>query len=459
MWNLKVIDISKSLYLAIADAMERDIKEGVLLPGDKMPTHRELAKIVGVTVTTATRAYKEAERRGLVTAVVGNGTFVTSDLGFNSSLVNTESSDARLIEMGMVFPLYSVETGLKTVMERVALKDDLQNLMQYIPPQGLPRHRRIGASWIKRFGVRAKAENIIVTAGAQHALTCLFTSVFEPGDRIAVDYITYPGVKSIARRCGIRLEGVMMDSEGMLPGELEVLCNRHAIKGVYTVGCMQNPTNISMSPQRKRDIAQVIKKHGLILVEDDLYSFLSDERGSALTPLIPENSIYIAGLSKAFYAGLRVGFVAAPSRLRNKIAQAVVDTMWMASPLAAEIACESITGGTAEKIIKQRKKELDKRAALLGLKLQGYKYHYAAHSMFAWVQLPETWSSNAFEKSARESGINVVAADKFTVGSMPLPNYVRLSLSGAKDIKEFGKGLDIFLQVLNIEKSATSGIL
>lgn len=459
MWNLKTIDVNKSLYIAIADALERDIREGVLFPGDKMPTHRELAKIVGVTVTTATRAYKEAERRGLITAVVGSGTFVTSDLGFNSSLVNTESRDNRLIEMGLVFPLYSVETDLRTVVNRVAEKNDLQAFMKYIPPQGLPQHRQTGANWMKRFGVRAKPENVVITAGAQHAITCLFTSVFEPGDRIAVDYLTYPGVKSLARRCGIRLEGVLMDDEGMLPDDLEALCNRHNVRGVYTVGCMQNPTNANMSRQRKLGIAKVIKEHDLILIEDDLYGFLSDEVDCALTPLVPENSIYIAGLSKAFYAGLRVGFVAAPSRLCNRISQAVVDTMWMASPLCVEIACESITSGIAQKIIKLRKKEIDRRAAILKDKLQGYSYKYAEHSMFMWLQLPEVWSSNAFEKAARERGINVVSSDKFTVGSAPLPNYIRLSLSGANDMKEFKKGLDILLQALSSKRGGETGIL
>ncbi|MDD4096315.1 MAG: GntR family transcriptional regulator, partial [Oscillospiraceae bacterium] len=64
MWDLKIIDTDQSLYVAIADAMERDIQLGILKGGERMPTHRELARIVGVNVTTITRAYKEAEKRG-----------------------------------------------------------------------------------------------------------------------------------------------------------------------------------------------------------------------------------------------------------------------------------------------------------------------------------------------------------------------------------------------------------
>lgn len=459
MWNLKVIDVEKPLYLAIADALERDIREGTLLPGQKMPTHRELAKMVGVTVTTATRAYKEAERRGLISAIVGSGTFVTSDKGFASALSHADSTGRQLIEMGLVFPTYTVETNLRKVLESMMRKTDLQGLMKYIPPEGLPKHRQIGAGWVKRFGVRARTDDIVITAGAQHAITCLFMSVFEPGDRLAVDCLVYPGVKSLARRCGIRLEGVPMDNEGMLPDALETICKRHKIKGVHTVGSLQNPTNAIMSDRRKRDIAAVIKKRNLLLIEDDLYGFLSDTPNCALSPLVPESSVYIAGLSKAFYSGLRVGFAVVPQSIRNAMSQAVVDTMWMASPLCVEVACESIASGVADDIISARKKELDKRAKMVKAALRGYEYSYAGHSMFMWLQLPEQWPSDIFELAARENGVSVVPADRFIVGSQPRPNCVRLSLSAANTSKELEKGLDILVRLLDSKRGGGARIL
>lgn len=458
-WDLKVIDVNKSLYLSIADALERDIKAGVLKPGQKMPTHRELAKKVGVTLTTATRAYREAERRGLVTAVVGNGTFVTSDLGFNSSLINTEAHDSRLIEMGLVFPLYSVEPGLREVIDRVLAKSDLRDFMKYSPPQGLLRHRQAGARWVKRFGLNVGPDRVLVTAGAQLAINCIFSSAFEPEDRIAVDGLTYPGVKSAARRCGVRLEGVPLDEEGMIPRELEALCNRHRIKGVYTVACLQNPTNACMSETRRRELAEIVKKYDLLLIEDDLYGFLPEKTPPALSALLPENSVYIAGLSKAFYAGLRVGFIVPPPGLFNSIAQGIIDLIWMAPPICAEIACEAIASGAADKVIRQRRREIGRRAALLHEKLAGFAYKYAEHSMYAWVSLPERWSSAAFELAARENGVNVVGADKFTVGSLPLPNCFRLSITGAASYKEFARGLGILAGILKGESGPVSGIM
>ncbi len=89
MWDLKIINTDKSLYIAIADAMERDIRQGILKAGERLPSQRDLAKKVGVNVTTITRAYKEAEKRGLVASTVGSGTYISSDLGFSPSLYNT----------------------------------------------------------------------------------------------------------------------------------------------------------------------------------------------------------------------------------------------------------------------------------------------------------------------------------------------------------------------------------
>lgn len=461
MWNLKIINTDKPFYISIADAIERDIKCGILKPGDKMPTHRELAKTVGVNVTTITRAYQEAEKRGLVTATVGRGTYITADLGENSSLINTDTNTKKekMIEMGLVLPLYSAEPDIRNILSDITCSSDLGEFMKYIPPQGLYRHRKIAAEWIKQFGINAAADKVIITSGVQHAINCILSSVFKPGDHIAVDCMTYPGIKSAAKRCGISLESVSMDKEGMTPQGLEAVCSHNDIKGIYTVARMQNPTNAIMSDKRYNDIAQIIKQHNLILVEDDLYGFLSPEGSRPLSAIVPEQSIYIAGTSKAFYAGLRIGFIVSPERFYNRISQAVVDTVWMAPPLNAEIVCKCISGGIAKEIINLKRMEIKKRAKLMMEELQEYSFKYAGDSMFTWLKLPEFWSSSSFEKEAGCYGINVYSSDKFTVGGIIPPNYIRVSLSGANSILELERGLEILHRLLKREIGHPSGIL
>ena len=459
MWDLKILDTDQALYSAIANAIERDIRLGILKAGEKLPTQRELAKKVGVNVTTITRAYNEAQKRGLVASTVGSGTYIASDLGFCSSLLNTQRDEQKLIELGLVLPLYAVEPDLGAIMEKVLHKNDLKAFMAYTPPQGLYKHRLAGSQWVKRFGVQAEPENVVITAGAQHALNCIFSAVFQPGDRVAVDCLTYPGVKTAAKLCGIQLEAVEMDDEGITPQGLSAVCNRHDVKGVYTVATMQNPTNAAMSDQRRTSVAQIIRRNHLILIEDDLYRFLSCQTAGTLTSLVPEQSIYIAGISKAFYAGLRIGFVVAPGKYCNRIAQAVVDTLWMAPALNAEIACECIASGVADKMIALKRDEIHQRASLLKTKLAGYTYRYTPDSMFAWLKLPEDWSSGKFEKAANDGGVNIVSSEKFSVGGVVPPNFIRISLSGTDSVAQLEKGLDILLQILNREIGMAGGVL
>ncbi len=448
MWDLKVIDTNKSLYLAIADALERDIDAGILNPGDMLPTHRALAKKVGVTVTTATRAYAEAERRGLISAVVGKGTFVTADAKLSVSVIDTHV-DKMPIEMGLTRPLYNDEADLRPVLEHLLQQKHLSKFMQYSDPQGLFEHREAGARWIRRFGVPASPDTVLLTAGGQHAMFCIFYAIFEHGDRLAVDCLTYPGAKAAARRLGLRLEGVMMDEQGMIPEELDALCKRHSIKGIYISGRVQNPTNRIMGQQRREELARIIRKYNLNLVESDSYGFLSDEGNQTLSSLVPHNAIYVSSLSKAFYAGLRVAFVTAPERHYKSIAQGIVDSMLLASPLCAEVACECISMGTADTIIRQKRMALSRRMDAFRETLGQYDYESYDGCMAVWLALPEHWTCTGFELAAERLGLRVYAASRFAVGPVVPPNHIRISLSGPEDMATFSNGLDVLSGLLS----------
>ena len=447
-WNLKIIDTNKSLYIALADALERDIRAGVLQPGDRLPSHRDLAKSVGVTVTTVTRAYAEAERRNLITAMVGMGTFVAADAGVAASLVDTTAQSVKAVNMGLVHPLHGSEQYLEEVVQRVLARGDLHRFVPYAFPQGHQAHRETGARWVARFGVNASAETVVVTSGTQHALHCIFSTLFEHGDRVAVEKYTYPGVKSAARANGIRLEAVEMDAQGMLPESLDALCQRQSIKGLYTAGLVQNPTNSSMGPQRRLALGEVIRRHGLLLLEDGVDAFLTEGDSRTLSALLPEQSIFICGMAQAFYTGLRIAFVVAPLAMCARIAQGVVDSIWMTPPLCAEIICETINSGIADKMIIQKKADLDKRMALFKQRLHGYSFVLDQRSMHVWLELPQGWASLAFEQAAQRVGLQVYSSEKFTVGHMPPPNCVRLAISSPHTMQTFRQGLDLLVGVL-----------
>jgi DNA-binding transcriptional MocR family regulator len=449
MWNPKIIANDKSLYLAIADALEQDIRGGLLKPGQKMPTHRELADIIGVNVTTITRAYKEAERRGLIAGTVGRGTYIRSDYGTDSTIMRITEKPSKIIEMGPILPLYHCEPDISRLIEKLVKNHQVNRFLKYSDPLGLPEHRETGAYWVRRFGITANSDNILICAGAQHALTCCLSSLFEAGDRIAVDCLTYSGFKAVAKSLSIKLEPIPMDHEGMTPENLEAACRRSFIKGLYVMPSVQNPTNAGMSLTRRTELANIAGRNNLIIIEDDIYSFTNPNNLPALTTLAPENSIYIAGVSKAFYSGLRISFVVAPKRLRLRIAQAVLNTIWMVPPLNAAIVSECIKDGTADVIISAKLLESARRFAMAREKLSGYSFVGTPNGYYLWLRLPAHWSSGSeFEMRAHNAGVNVFAAEKFTVGALLPPRAVRISLSGPDTNEELVQGLNIIAGLL-----------
>lgn len=451
MWRPVTIDMDKPLYMAVVDALEQDIRNGVLKPGQQLPTHRELADIIGVNVSTITRSYKEAERRGLISGTVGRGTFVAADVNTVTSLVRTEAADSNLLEMGLVLPLYSIEAGVEEKLRRLIQSGNISEYLKYTDPMGLPEHREVGAYWAGRYGVAARPEDVVVCAGAQHSLTCCLTSIFQAGDRIAVESLTYPGIKSLAAMLGIRLVPVAMDKEGMLPEALDMACRRDVIRGIYLMPDVQNPTTACMSAERRKALAEVILRHGLTLMEDDAYSFTLTGQPAPIASLIPENSVFIAGVSKVFYAGLRVAFVIAPRHLRLRIAKGVLNTIWMAPTLNAALAAECIKDGTADRTLAAKRAEAEKRYMLAKRRLQDYSFEGPASGFFLWLSLPEHWNGKEFEIRAREAGINIFSAEKFIVGGSAAPRAIRISLTGPQTAAELERGLDTIKELLSGE--------
>lgn len=446
-----LIDKGKGpLYHSLADAIERDIRSGRLPPGTRLPTHRDLADALGVNVSTATRGYAEAERRGLVHATVGRGTFVSSDGGASPSLVAPEPHASGLVEMGLVTPLYALDPDIGDGLRRLSGRGDLARLLRYAAPAGLPEHRAMGAEWMKRYGLETDAASVVVTAGGQHALACCLTALFRPGQRVAVDSLTYPGIKSLAVSLGIRLAPVSGDARGMTADDLDAACRREDIAGVYLMPGVHNPTTTFMPPERRDDIAVVARSHGLVVLEDDAYG-LSRPPGPVVTPVtarIPERSVFIAGVSKAFGAGLRVAFLSAPGPLRGKLSEAVLNTVWMASPITVELACSWIRDGVADAAVAAKREEARRRYAVAAERLAGYDHQGHETGFFLWLRLPEPWTGAALELRAREAGVNLFGAERFGVGHEPVPPAVRISLTGPESLDRLCEGLEIVRRVL-----------
>ncbi len=214
-------------YKAIADALAADIEQNRLPSGTRLPTHRDLAYRLKVTVGTVTRAYSEAEKRGLIGGEVGRGTFVRPRLD--------QLAAAALPDNDALIDLAINVSGNNCGSEARCLSDTLAAIAQtglvapllaYQPHLGMAEHRAAMARFISRPGFEPPIDSVFLTSGAQHALLMALSAVAAPGDAIACDTLTYGGLKSAARLMHLRLKGLPSDAEGIVPDAFEAACRR-----------------------------------------------------------------------------------------------------------------------------------------------------------------------------------------------------------------------------------------
>lgn len=450
MWDYRFPESeTRARYLYIADRLEEDIVTGQLPPGYRLMTHRELAAKIGVTVNTVTKAYNEAQRRGLVSKHVGRGTYVLEQ-GLLAQRTIAEQGNA-VINLGAAMPLYSTEPSVKPILQRLMHEGSVDELINYYTPMGLYKHREIGAEWLRWSGVQASAESVVIANGQQHALASIVSGLLRHGDKVAVPQFANPGFQMLMQRNGIALEGVTMDEDGMLPEHLDEICRTQKIMGLFIAENTQNPSAKATSDARREELCDIIARHSLPVFEDGSFNILSARKNITFSRRLPELSVYYAGLGPSVYSGLRVAFIHAPEKFHTRISQAVVENTWTVTPLCVAIACEAISDGTVEIAVKSKIKEIARRVRIVRDALSDFSVVCSEDNAYAWLFLPDSWQSKEFERQAEKNGVRIFAADRFTVGPFEPPNCVRLALTGAKDPVTLKRGLDILVSLLKKE--------
>ncbi len=348
---------------------------------------------------------------------------------------------------------------LAETLARVAQTRGLDELMQYYPSSALLRHRTVAADWLRKQGVHVEPEHVVVTNGAQHAMTVILAALVRPGGTLMTAELTYPGLKSVAQMLGLVVRGVALDGEGIVPEALDAACSESPAQALYCVPTIQNPTGVTMSERRRRDIADVARRHGLIIVEDEIHVAMADERIPPIAAFAPERTLHITTLCKWVTFGLRIGFVAAPERAVERIRSGVRSSLWMPAPLMAEIATRWIVDGTAEKLAALKRAELEARHAIVREVLGG-RHHFDSdpRALHLWVHLPEPLRSDECVARARQRGVLVAGAEAFTVGR-EVPHAVRVSIGAVPERRDVRRGLEILAEILDGASEPVAQIL
>ncbi|MEG2173465.1 MAG: PLP-dependent aminotransferase family protein [Desulfovibrionaceae bacterium] len=437
-------------YMGIMHAIEQGIEQGILTAGEALPTQRELAEALQVTVGTVSRGYAEAVQRGLIVGVTGRGTFVAAR---RDDVDVLRASGTTAYNLGYISPFEFLNPSLNESLARLSRQESLEYLTNYQEPRGLLRHRQAGALWAQRYGVHVDADNLLICAGAQHALLTVLTSLFNPGDRIAAEHLTYPLLKQLAKRLCLHLVPLRMDGSGIVPESFEAACRAGGIKGLYLMPSCQNPTLAHIPDFRRHALVALCRRYDVTIIEDDVYALALESTTEKSSPpfvrLAPERTCFIAATSEALSGGLRIAYLCPPEAHAAELERTISYTISMAPPLMAELAALWIQDGTADRILAAKKQEAAARNVLARTLLDGFALETRTTGFFAWLKLPSPWTSATFTDAACKQGVLVAEGDHFAIGHAGTEAGVRLALGGLKSRVDLSNALLILANILH----------
>jgi DNA-binding transcriptional MocR family regulator len=416
----------------------------VLRPGERLPSTRQLASSHGVSPATATQALYLLEDRGIVQARPRSGFYVNahwreaqappalrpppatagkpdvSELVFE--ILGTIRS-RNVVPLGSAFPspaLFPL-AKLAQMLGRSARRMEPWRTVEGMSP-GSPELRRQIARRYASHGVRVRPEEIVITAGALEALNLCIQAVTQPGDVVAIESPAFYAALQSVERLGLRAVEIATDPvHGAQPASLAAAIRRHDVKACWLMPTFQNPTGATMPPERKREIVALLARHGIPLIEDDVY--LDLHHGRDAPP--PAKAFDDAGLvmhcgsfSKSLAPGYRLGWCA-PGRAFQQVERLKLSTSIATSvPIQDAIASFLAQGGYDHHLRALRghfraQQERMRRAIEQGFP-RGTRMTRASGGYFVWIELPGKVDAMRVYQEAARKGISLAPGPMFS---------------------------------------------
>ncbi|MBD3895540.1 PLP-dependent aminotransferase family protein [Halomonas sp. ML-15] len=439
-------------YRALSEAIAAAIERGELVPGDRLPPQRRLADALGVTVGTVTRGYAEAERQGWLQARVGSGTYVCGSAAAAAFPIPGAEGSEGLIDLSLSLPpphplrAEALGRALNAIARQPRL---LQAAVEYQAADGLLDQRHQLAEWLASLGMRLPAEELLITQGGQHGISLVLQTLLRPGERLAADALTYPGLIGAAQQSHLKVDGIVMDDQGMDVEALARLCARQPPRLVYVTPDQNNPTGIALDETRRRRLVALAREYDIWLLEDGVQYLPAEARGTPLYQLAPERTLFVFSTAKVLAGGLRIGILRAPERLRERLAAGLRAQSWMVPPLMIAAVCQWLASGDAETLLAWQCEELVARQALARQRLAGFEISGQPLGANLWLTLPYGMRSAALIDALERRGVRVTSAEPFCVGSASAPQAIRLCLSAAASRETLDQALQILLEMLD----------
>ena len=446
------------LYQVLEQELREAIRQGVYLPGERLPSIRQLCEQRHVAKATVINAYSRLEASGDIESRGKAGYFACGRYPVSEMLVQGTASEAPepvnmtavmrdIMAQSAAFDIAPEKDDKRTNSPGLiqlnrsigrALRANLQGAHHYYDePAGLAVFRQQIAERYRRLGCHIQPQQIVVTAGCQHALSLALQSCCEEGDVVAVETPGFYGVLQLLESLGLKaLEIPQHPRSGMDTDKLEALLNRWKVKACVVTPAFSTPMGAVMSAERREHLLHLAEQYDFQVIEDDIYGDLGfQNRPVPLKHKDTNGRVMLCGsFSKSLSRDLRMGWIITdhdPSALiRLKMVNLLASSRFVEQGLT-----DFLSSGAYESHLKKQRLSLQhQRDQLLGIlstdwqALGQFSVTVPDGGLCLWVELPDHYDVAGCYLSARAEGIIITPGNLFTAQDC-YRNCLRLSFA------------------------------
>jgi 2-aminoadipate transaminase len=463
------------LYRQLYEHLREAILAGTLPESTRLPPERNLAKRLGINRSTVVHAYRELVADGLIEQRVGSGSRVVPQIR------SGQRDRASGVPWWITLPPWRVgefphvlgelaakhQAGRISFVQGVApdepsplgelaksfarVASDPRFVLSYGDSEGYePLRSAIATRMNARGATTIAPSDIIVLTGSTQGIAIIAQSLAEPGDEIIVESPSYPGALQVFQINGLRAIPVPVDDEGMRVDHVEAVLRTRRPRFIYTMPALHNPTNATMNADRRERLAIVARRAGVPIVEDDPYGPLAPEAGPPLVALAPEHVVYISTFSKTIAPSLRVGWLAAPRTILERLLlrKQAYD---MATSLYVQAAVTDYLDRGYDTHVEQLRAELLLRRNLADEAIQAYwpsslRVSRATGGFYLWASMPRDLRARALLDASERLGASFLFGEAFFTNSGG-DHHFRLALTAvaradiAEGIRRIGEAI------------------
>ncbi|MGC8201357.1 PLP-dependent aminotransferase family protein [Aliiroseovarius sp. PTFE2010] len=449
-WPPKREALTRPAYHSLAQCLMRAIEAGEVPAGTKLPTHRALAFDLGLSVQTVSRAYEELTRLGVISGQVGRGSYVQPKTTEAPLPWHRPHGTNQIIDLSMLVPVTGDVHGELTADVMRGIAEDLPQAAAFSlrPRETLEAHNRQACDWLELCGVHVGSQDqILPTNGNTPAMTCALMTAAMPGDVIVSEDVGHHTLNSLASVLGLKLTGLAMDDQGILPEAFEKACNNSSVTALCVMPAGLGPTASKMGIERRKAIVEIARRHSVWIIENDAWGPLEPDRTPPIASLAPELTFYFTGMSKSILPGLRIAWLVIPESKVHAARTRHLVTNWMATPIIAEIASRWIEDGTARHLLNWQRQHLARRNRIVADVLHDVSYRSTPYGLHVWLSLPDHWPEDKIVALARNDGVAVASGANFRVDGAQPQRGIRVCL-GAGSERDLEIGLNVLRRLV-----------